>query len=241
MVEVMYDPCVIDLSHHNPVPDWAKLAQTGIIGVIHKATEGASYVDDQLYARARPAIDAGLLWATYHFMRPGSTFAQMDHYLAVVDPVEGERMVLDHEDAGVSLQQLEEAVDELLTMCPGVNVSIYSGHLIKEQLSGKKSDYLAAHTSLWIAQYTSAAAPSWPTATWPQWALWQFTDHASVPGCTKPVDGNRWNGDEQSLRQWFKPAMETPAPVPVPTKMDIDIWGPPGLEISLTINGKLVS
>jgi len=174
-------------------------------------------------------------------MRPGSTFAQMDHYLAVVDPVEGERMVLDHEDAGVSLSQLEEAVDNLLSLRPDVNVSIYSGHLIKEQLSGKKSDYLAAHTSLWIAQYTTAAAPSWPTATWPQWSLWQFTDKASVEGCPKPVDGNRWNGDEQSLLKWFDPSTEVAAPIPDTETVAIDIQTPEGVEISVSVNGKRVS
>jgi lysozyme len=237
----MHDPSVLDLSHHNPTPDWARLVNTGIVGIIHKATEGGSYVDDQLFKRARPAMDAGLLWATYHFLRPGNTYAQMDHYLATVDPKQGERMVIDHEDAGVSLQQLEEAVDNLLSLRPDINVSIYSGHLIKEQLTGKKSDYLAAHTSLWIAQYTTAAAPSWPTATWPQWSLWQFTDKASVNGCTKPVDGNRWNGDEKSLRQWFVPSGESPVEKPDPTKVEIDIWGPPGVEISISFNGKVVS
>ena len=71
------DP-VIDLSHHNPTPDWAKLKAAGCIGVIHKATEGTSYKDPTLYDRAKDAMAAGLKWSTYHFLRPGSMSAQMD-------------------------------------------------------------------------------------------------------------------------------------------------------------------
>ena len=83
-----------------------------------------------------------------------------------------------------------DAVGNLLQMRPDLQVTIYSGHLIKEQLGSTKNDYLAENTSLWIAQYTTAAAPSWPTATWPLWSLWQYTDKATVDGITKPVDGN---------------------------------------------------
>jgi lysozyme len=238
----MNDLVVVDLSHHNPTPDWTALKAGGVVGVIHKATEGTSYVDDQLFARARPAIDAGLKWATYHFLRPGGTYAQMDHYLSTVDPVDGERMVLDHEDAGVSLSQLAEAVSNLLEMRPDLKISIYSGHLIKEQLGGNYHEYLAANTSLWIAQYTSAAAPSWPSATWPQWSLWQYTDKATVAGVSKPVDGNRFNGSVTQCMDWFGPAgAPVPKPAPKPDKsVLVAITQPSGVVVTVTLNGEIV-
>jgi len=62
-----------------------------------------------------------------------------------------------------------------------------------------------------------------------------------VAGCPKPVDGNRWNGDEQSLLQWFDPATEMPAPMPTPAAVTIDIQTPEGVEISVSVNGKRVS
>src|SRR5262245_34602417 len=82
---------VIDISHHNPTPDWAKLKSGGVVGVIHKATEGSSYVDDMLFTRARAAMDADLCWSTYHFLRPGDMEDQMEHYLGTIDPRQGER------------------------------------------------------------------------------------------------------------------------------------------------------
>lgn len=242
------DP-VIDLSHHNPTPDWDKLKAAGCIGVIHKATEGTSYVDKTLFSRAKEAMAAGLKWSTYHFLRPGKITAQIDHYLATIDPVEGERIVLDHEDAGVSLTDLEKAVRYIATIRPDLQVTIYSGHLIKEQLNGNRSKELAA-TSLWIAQYTSAGKPSWPVETWPAWSLWQYTDKATVPGISAPVDANRWNGTSEALLSWFGPAgseVPEPAPDPVPEPapgretVDIFISTPEGVPVSVTINGQLVA
>ena len=237
------DLVVVDISHHNPTPNWDQLKAGGVVGVIHKATEGGSFVDSQLFKRAKPAMDAGLKWATYHFMRPGSTFAQMDHYLSTIDPVPGERVVLDHEDAGVHLDQLCDAVANLLEMRPDLQVSIYSGHLIKEQLGSARNAYLAEHTSLWIAQYTSASAPSWPTATWPQWTLWQYTDKAPVDGISKPVDGNRFNGSIEQCLAWFGPAGESvsePLPEPGFDVVHINIQSPPGVSVSVAVNGEVI-
>jgi GH25 family lysozyme M1 (1,4-beta-N-acetylmuramidase) len=216
----MANPIVVDLSHHNPTPDWTALKEGGTVGVILKATEGTSFKDKTLYERGAAARKAGLKSATYHFLRPGSIAAQMDFYLSVVDPLPGERVVLDHEDAGVSLSALEQAVTALLDRRPDLQVAIYSGHLIKEQLGSKLSETLASNTSLWIAQYTSAAAPSWPKGTWATWSLWQYTDQAQVEGISAKVDGNRWNGTTENLLKWFGPAGE-PIPEPVPPEPEV--------------------
>lgn len=243
----MAAPVVIDLSHHNPTPNWATLVTNGVVGIIHKATEGYSYKDPTLYDRARAAMDAGLLWSTYHFMRPGSSMGdQMDWYLEVVDPVEGERLCLDHEDPGVSLADLEDAVGYLKGLRPDIQIAIYSGHVIKEQLGSDKSVVLADNTSLWIAQYTSAASPSWPKGTWPQWSLWQYTDKAKVNGISQPVDGNKFNGTIEQLKAWFGPAEAepippepTPPPVAVET-LDVALTSSPGVRVSISLNGEVV-
>ena len=242
----MTAPICIDLSHHNPTPDWAKIMAAGVAGVIFKATEGTSYKDPTLYERASAAKAAGLLTGTYHFMRPGKIAEQMDWYLEVVDPVEGERMVLDHEDAGVSVGDLADAVEYLLGDRPDLQITIYSGHLIKEQLGNSRNDLLAEKTSLWIAQYTSGS-PSWPKTTWPTWSLHQYTDKANVPGISAPVDGNRFNGSPESFAAWLSPAGAEPAPPPepVPPVVDIgpvriDIQTPPGIRVSVAVNGEVV-
>ena len=196
---------VIDLSHWNPTPNWAEIKKAGVVGVIHKATEGTSYQDPTRGTRMRDAQAAGLLTSTYHFMRPGSMRQQMDHYLAVVQPLHGELVVLDHEDYGVELWDLEEAVSYLHEVRPDLHIVIYSGHVIKEQLNEVKSDILADLTDLWVAQYGNHAEPEWPEATWPKWHLWQWTDHETVPGISQAVDGNKFNGSEEELEKWMSP------------------------------------
>jgi lysozyme len=208
------NPIVVDLSHWNPTPDWAKLKAGGTIGCVHKATEGTGNVDATLFTRAKNALAVGLKWSTYHFLRPGSMSAQMEHYIGTIDPVEGERICLDHEDPGVSLNDLVSCVEAIKTNRPDLQITIYSGHVIKDQLGAGYNEVLAKNTSLWIAQYTSAAAPSWPKATWPQWSLWQYTDKAQVEGISAPVDGDRFNGSAEQCIAWFGPASEVPAPVP---------------------------
>ena len=58
---------IVDLSHHNASVDFAALAGAGIAGVIHKATQGAGYVDPTYTARQAQARTVGLRWGAYHF------------------------------------------------------------------------------------------------------------------------------------------------------------------------------
>lgn len=223
------NPKVIDISHWQPDPDFAKVKLNGTAGVILKATEGTSYVDPTLKNRAHQALNAGLLIATYHFLRPSNYKAQIDHYLKTVNPVAGERVVLDHEDAGVSLSELKECVEYLLADSRGLQVTIYSGNLIKEQLDNQADLFLAENTSLWIAHYTSQPQPTWPKATWAHWSLWQYSQSESVSGIAGAVDGNRFNGNDEQLRKWWGPAGDSqPIPEPEPQGTEVSLYLAPG-------------
>ena len=216
----MTDPVVIDISHHQSDPiDWAALKASGVVGVIHKATEGTSYVDDKLFSRAKAAMDAGLKWATYHFLRDSDPEDQMYHYLSTIDPVPGERVCIDHEPDQngnePSLEVLKDAVQYIIDNRPDLQITVYSGHLIKDQLPNTVHDEVLADTSLWIAHYTGGDAPTWPTGTWPTWSLWQYTDSESVAGIS-PVDGDRFNGSAENCAKWFGPAGMKPQPEPEP-------------------------
>jgi lysozyme len=237
----MANPIVIDISHWQPDPiNWDALKANGTMGVIHKATEGTSYVDPELRSRMAAARNAGLLTSTYHFLKKGSIDAQMDHYLKTVDPLQGERLCIDHEEKA-SLAELKQAVARLWTRRPDLQLTIYSGHLIKDQL-GSKYDELLAQTSLWIAHYTSGS-PTWPKGTWPNWSLHQYTDKGSATGIKGPIDANKWNGSEEALVSWMTPGgAPVPAPEPEPDaetkKVTINITAPEGVEVTVNLNGK---
>jgi lysozyme len=238
------NPLIIDISHWQPDPDWAKLKANGTLGVILKATEGTGYVDPTFRSRYDAAIKAGLAVSTYHFFKAGNVQTQMNNYLNTVKPRQGERMVLDHEEKA-SLSELESAVSYLLTDSRKLQITIYSGHLIKEQLGSKNSEILAANTSLWIAQYTSAESPTWPGGTWPDWSLWQYTDKATAAGIAGAVDGNRFNGSDANALKWLNPAgaepvptPEPPPPEPAPDEVDVvvSIQVASGVSVAVLVN-----
>lgn len=237
----MTNPIVIDISHWQPEPDFAKVKAGGTVGVIFKATEGTSYVDPTYHSRRAKALQAGLSVSSYHFLKAGSIKAQMDHYLKTVDPTIHERLCIDHEEKA-TLKELEEAVEYLWSK-GARHITIYSGHLIKSQLGGKVSKTLFEKTSLWIAHYTTAAKPVWPTATWPTWSLWQYTDKGSCAGISGDVDANKWNGDPALLPGWFnsEDVVSSPAPEPKPSSdvvVSVALVAPEGVTFEVTVNGK---
>jgi len=80
---------VVDLSHHNQTVDLKKAKQDGILGVIHKATEGTNYTDPTYQERRKLAMEAGLMWGAYHFGSGGDGNAQAEYFLKAVDPGPG--------------------------------------------------------------------------------------------------------------------------------------------------------
>src|SRR6185503_11313594 len=128
--------CVIDLSHHNNSVDFTKLAAAGVLGVIHKATQGATGVDP-LYAERKPqALAAGLLWGAYHFGDGSDGVMQADHFLTVVGTDPSTLRVLDFESnpAGptMSMEEARAFITHVQSVT-GKSPGFYSGHDIKEE------------------------------------------------------------------------------------------------------------
>src|SRR5258708_30461770 len=92
-----YADVVVDLSHHNGKVDLAQAGQNGVIGVIHKATQGTLYVDPLYHANLAQASAANLLWGAYHFGVSGDGVAQAEFFLDTVKPIAHTLLVLDFE------------------------------------------------------------------------------------------------------------------------------------------------
>ncbi len=75
---------VIDLSHHNQNLDFAAIAASGILGVIHKATQGLGYADPTYLDHKLSALDNDLLWGAYHFGTGSDGVQQAQQFLDVV-------------------------------------------------------------------------------------------------------------------------------------------------------------
>lgn len=234
------NPLVVDLSHWQEHVDFAALKAGGTVGVILKCTEGTTYLDPRFNERYFAAMDAGLAVSTYHFLHHGSVDEQMRFYVEMLQPDPGERMCIDHEDAACSLDDLRQAVEALRRLDEKVEITVYGGHLIKDQL-GQDRDPLLARTSLWIAHYTEADEPDWPRGTWPVWSLWQYTDVATAEGVEGAVDGNCFNGSIEQCLAWFGPADVAPPAPPEPKPLVlVQITQPPGVKVSVVVNGEIL-
>ena len=202
----MADPlnAVVDISHHNGNIDLQLAKADGIIGVIHKATQGTTGVDPMYQTNKAKAAAAGLLWGAYHFATGDDGVAQAKHFLEVVGTFDNTLLVLDLEanPTGPSMS-LNNArafvthVDQVTGRFPG----LYSGSYIKELL-GSSKDPVLAQCWLWLAQYgpNAVVPPNWPT-----WTMWQYTDGASGPQPHQVngighCDRDKFNGTEDQLR-----------------------------------------
>jgi lysozyme len=249
----MSDDCkIIDISHHQGTPDFDAVALAGVIAMIHKATQGTSNVDDCRAENIVNATAAGIACCTYHFLEHGDIEEQMAHYLDVVEPVEGERMVIDWEDwpghSTVTAADLVEAVRILLDDERGLQVTVYgSESKLNELLSDLDADEveLLSKTSLWIAHYGVSQPGEWPSDIWPSWTLFQYTDQGDINGVEgSSVDLNRFNGSDENLIKWISPAdggEPAPGPEPEPSEsVHINIQTSERVVVTVAVNGEVI-
>jgi len=194
---------VVDLSHHNGTVNLNQAQKAGILGVIHKATQGQAGVDPTYKANRVKAAKEKLLWGAYHFGTGSDGVKQAEHFLEVVGDASKTLLVLDLEanPTGPSMT-LEEArafvthVKDATGRFPG----LYSGHFIKDLL-GTRTDPVLGNCWFWLAQYgPTAVVPQ----NWQTWTFWQYTDGAAgpdphtVPGIGR-CDRDRFQGTPEEL------------------------------------------
>lgn len=242
---------VIDLSHHNTVSDFAAIKSAGVLGVIHKATEGTAYRDSTYVFRKASCKGAGLLFASYHFFRSSDPIAQMKFFVDTVLPEpEGHRLVIDYEDPKCKLADLVRAISWLRENVPGAGVTIYGGNVLKDHVAEHTFDYdVLRSTDLWVAHYTSSASPAWPTGIWPKWRLWQYTDGnvggqpRLTAGVSGSIDCNMFNGQRDEIKDWFVPLAKAPKadPAPKPSAVSININVEGADTVHVNVNGKQIT
>jgi lysozyme len=199
---------IIDIYHLNTV-DLAMARANGIVAVIHKATEGATVTDAEYRGRRDKAKTLGLLWGAYHYSSGASVSDQVANFIEQAEPDESDVVALDWESSSdgpdMTLEQACRFV-EMIKSELGRWPVVYGGRLLRETLGAKRQPVLA-NCPLWYSRYRSAPIGI-PTATWPTYTLWQFTDgnDGPAPHTVKGIgrcDRSRFAGtiDELNL-QW---------------------------------------
>lgn len=196
---------VIDISHYNQVTSFPEIQQSGIVGVIHKATEGTNWSDPTYASRKPQALSAGLLWGAYHFGVNEDGAAQARYFLSIVNPGPPDLLALDFEEnpsSQMTIAQAEQFVTEIYNSTgryPGFYSDALAGNLL-----GASRDSILANCWLWRAEY-AVPAPSVPP-TWSTWTMWQYTESGSVPGIGGACDRDTFNGGAAGLAKlWGQP------------------------------------
>jgi len=193
---------IVDISHHNGTGLYFGAA--GLHGVIHKATQGTSYVDPMLELNRTSALGAGCRFGTYHFGTDENGADQARFYLATVGPKKGELLALDFENSGAAMsiqdaRMFVQTVHEVVGRWP----VIYTGFWAKDLLKGQ-SDEILARCSLWLAEYGPVAVlpPGWTA-----WALWQYTDGMVPAAVVTPgighCDRDRFQGSDSEFEAFW--------------------------------------
>jgi lysozyme len=198
---------IVDISHHNIGVDFSKLKAAGIVGVIHKATQGSSDFDPTYEDHRAGALEAGLLWGAYHFGTDSDGVNQATNFLDVVGDTSQTLIALDFESnptgPSMSLEEARAFVTHIKTVT-GRYPGFYSGHDIKDAL-GSGTDSVLANCWFWLAQYgPTAVVPQ----NWKTWTLWQYTDGALGPDPTEIIgvgrfDRDLYNGSADELRSFW--------------------------------------
>jgi lysozyme len=185
--------CVVNVSHYDPMrPDFGRMKQEGIIGVIHEATYPRFDRDARYRDRQYGATRAGLLWGAYHFADATDPIRQADHFLRVVSTAWAEAdsqarpggvlLVLDfekngHYPGGTMRVDQAAAFVERIRERTGKYPGVYSGeYRVQQVLNGPRvtasQRRSLANCWLWVANYHAEPRA---VAPWSNWRLWQYT------------------------------------------------------------------
>ena len=183
---------VVNLSHYDGMrPDFGRMRDEGVVGVIHEATFPRFDSDSQYGIRQQAATRSGLLWGAYHFGDATDPIRQADHFLRVVELTwskanleprpGGILLVLDFEKNHYSggTMRVDQAVAfvERIRQRTGKYPGVYgSENRLRAVLNSSKATptqrQVLTNCWLWIANYHYEPRS---TAPWSDWHLWQYT------------------------------------------------------------------
>ena len=127
---------VVDIYHNDNVTSFQRAADSGIWGIIHKATTGATGNDPEYANRRQPALDAGLLWGAYHWGTNADVSAQVENFLDIAQPDDTTLVALDFEETEGNQMTLDQARQFLTSVADalGRKPVLYCGGLFKTEM-----------------------------------------------------------------------------------------------------------
>ena len=239
----------LDVSHWNGTIDWIQVAGDGYTFLFAKATEGTTFSDITYPVNRAGTQGLGLRIGAYHFARPGGSddasitanaIAQADYFVDFAQPAAGDLPpALDLETRGgltpANLVRWTQAWLDEVAARTGVHALIYASPSFWQTSLGNTTAFAGNGNPLWIAHWTTNAAPLVPASNWSGlgWTFWQWTKCTKAAGFAHCGDGDRANGPTPSPFALKSYPTGAPAPNAPPTivgtaKAGAQLTGVPG-------------
>jgi lysozyme len=177
----------IDVSAHQGVIDWRRVAGDGITFAYIKATEGGDFTDDRLEENWLGAREAGLDQGAYHYFTLCTLGADQAHHFLDVAPPESEALppAVDLELAGncsarPSPAEVKEQLGEFIRLVEeawGREVILYVGDDFEQVYPVRQE----LDRPLWLRRFLLRPDVD-------GWLIWQLHGYARVDGIDGGVD-----------------------------------------------------
>ena len=178
----------VDVSHHQGVVAWKRVAKDNISFAYIKATEGGDHVDTQFAANWSGAKSAGLRRGAYHFFtfcRPGAEQAR--NFLKIV-PSDAELPPVVDVEFGGNCSKRPSRADFVRELKAFVST-------VEAERGDKVVIYSIDSAERQYGALEAIANPEWKRRimlrpSGKRWLFWQYTYRAKVDGVEGPVDLN---------------------------------------------------
>ena len=195
---------IVDLSHWDRNIDFKLAKKDGIVGIIHKATQGVEYVDPEYTKRRKTAEEEEILWGAYHFGVGENGKDQAEHFLETIGDSSGVLLALDIEEnkdgKNITPKQAEDFINRVYVVTGRLPLIYGNAYFLKDF-----STPTLTECPLWLAKW--GAEPTLPIG-WKKWTLWQYTDGQTgakpheVEGIGS-CDRNKFNGTLEELKDFW--------------------------------------
>ena len=196
----------IDISHHQGKINWEKFKEENpkelpVKFVYMKACEGSDHKDTHFDINWKQAKEHGFTRGAYHYFSTYSTgLEQACMFTKTVTLEKGDLPpVIDVEEHPENKTQFIQELKIFITKIEehyGIKPIIYSGKKYKKRYL---DDKFFDRYPTWIAHYYVDSLEVDQT-----WTFWQCSDRGRLPGISKNVDINIFNGTDETIESFKK-------------------------------------
>lgn len=212
-----------DGSNWKPGVNFASTKRQGYEFCFWKASEGSSFTDWTYQAARSAALDAGLLFAAFHYVNQGSPVGdEIRHIERTVS--KDTPLILDVEASSGGIQRTRTIVDSLQSDGWTVPLLYLPEWYWRDHLG---SPSLAGLPPLWASSYVNGRGygsdlfQSVPASWWDPYGdnnieVLQYSSTAVIGDCPPDMDVSVYRGNRDGLAALLNGHGSGPAPIPIP-------------------------